>query len=61
MTEILRGVTEYKIINPEKQAKKKKYTDSGTFKFNVKPIQTYSFLQYLQCKWDASRRYNTIT
>lgn len=49
MTEILNGVTEFKIVHPEKQAKKKKYTDSGSFKFNVKPMLSFSFLQYLQC------------
>eukprot|EP00029_Vermamoeba_vermiformis_P008752 TRINITY_DN417_c0_g2_i1.p1 TRINITY_DN417_c0_g2~~TRINITY_DN417_c0_g2_i1.p1 ORF type:complete len:536 (+),score=115.33 TRINITY_DN417_c0_g2_i1:31-1638(+) len=48
MVELLSGVREFKVINPEKQAKKKHYTDSGSFTFNVKPIQTLSFLQYLQ-------------
>jgi vacuolar-type H+-ATPase subunit F/Vma7 len=45
---ILTGHTEYDVINPEKQKKKKKYENSGKFKINFKPIQTYSFLQYLQ-------------
>lgn len=47
------NVFSFPLVNPEKAAKKKSYTDSGKLQMNqVKIIKEYSFLDYLQSGLD---------